>query len=85
MTDSERDNYIIKIAQDVEVIKHDLANDFRELHGNGKPGLIEKVQVLETQVQLLKQSQAGWKQLLHYIASILSGGVVGWMSSVLAK
>lgn len=85
MTDNERDNYIIKIAQDVEVIKHDLANDFRELHGNGKPGLIEKVQVLETQMQLLKQSQSTWRTMLHYIASILSGGLVGWLSSVLTK
>ena len=80
MTENERDKLILQIASDVEVIKHDLANDFRELHGNGKPGLIEKVQNLETQIQLIKQSQAGWKQLLHYVASILSGGLVGWLT-----
>ena len=83
MTENERDNVIMKIASNIEVIKHDLANDFRELHGNGKPGLIEKVHVLETQVQLLKQAQAGWRQLLHYVGSILSGGIVGWLAGKL--
>ncbi len=85
MTENERDNLILKIASDLEVIKHDLAQDFRILHGNGKPGLIEEVQELKTQVQLLKQSQAGWKQILHYVGSILSGGLVGWFSSLLTR
>jgi len=81
MTENERDNLILKIASDVEVIKHDLAQDFRILHGNGKPGLIEEVQELKTQVQLIKQSQSSWKQILHYVGSILSGGLVGWLTS----
>lgn len=85
MTDSERDNLIIKIASDVEVIKHDLANDFRELHGNGKPGLIEKVQNLETQFQLMRQSRSAWKTALHYVLSILSGGAIGWLTSWLTS
>ena len=81
MTENERDNMILKIASDVEVIKHDLAQDFRILYGNGKPGLIEEVQELKTQVQLIKQSQSSWKQILHYVGSILSGGLVGWLTS----
>ena len=81
MTENERDNLILKIASDVEVIKHDLAQDFRILHGNGKPGLIEEVQELKTQVQLMKQSQSSWKQILHHVGSILSGGLVGWLTS----
>jgi hypothetical protein len=80
MNRERRDNLILKIASDIEVIKHDLAQDFRILHGNGKPGLIEEVQELKTQVQLLKQSQAGWKQILHYVGSIISGGLVGWLT-----
>ena len=85
MTDSERDNLILKIASDVEVIKNNQDRDFRVLYGKEKPGLIEEVQELKTQMQLLKQSQAGWKQILHYVGSILSGGLVGWFSSLLTR
>ena len=81
MTENERDKLIMQIASDVEVIKNNLAHDFKTLYGNGKPGLVEDVQELKTQVQLLKQAQAGWRQLLHYIGSILSGGIVGWLTS----
>lgn len=80
MTENERDNLILKIASDVEVIKNNQDRDFRVLYGKEKPGLIEEVQELKTQVQLLKQSQAGWKQILHYVGSIISGGLVGWLT-----
>lgn len=81
MTENERDNLILKIASDVEVIKHDLEHDYKALYGNGKPGLIAEVQELNTQVRLIKQSQAGWRQALHYIGSILSGGIVAWLTA----
>ena len=80
MTENERDNLILKIASDVEVIKNNQDRDFRVLYGKEKPGLIEEVQELKTQVQLLKQSPAGWKQILHYVGSIISGGLVGWLT-----
>ena len=85
MTDNERDKMINEIASDVKVIKDRLERAFITLYGDGKPGVLDEMQDLKTQVQLLKQSQAGWKLLLHYIGSILSGGLVGWLSSILTR
>lgn len=81
MTDGERDKIIMDIAADIKVIKNNLDRDYKALYGNGKPGIIEDVSQIKTELQLIKQSQSAWKTVLHYLASALSGGFVGWFGS----
>ena len=41
-----------EIRADIRIIKHDLAEDYKLLHGNGKPGLISDLNLLSTRVTL---------------------------------
>ena len=45
-----------EIRADIRVIKHDLAEDYKLLHGNGKPGLVADISALETRVIRLEDS-----------------------------
>lgn len=90
MTDDARDELIRNIAADVKMIRHDLDRDYKVLYGDGegalgKNGLIAMFVSLETEVKLIKQSQSFRRILIHYVASIvaaiLSGGIVGWLTS----
>ena len=47
MTDAERDELLIRLDERTRKIKDDLETDFHALYGNGKPGLVERVQKLE--------------------------------------
>ena len=46
MTDSEKE-LLIRIDERTKDIQEALSRDYKCLHGNGQPGLIERVQVLE--------------------------------------
>ena len=47
MTDAERDELLIRLDERTRKIASDLKDDYRALYGNGKPGLVERVQKLE--------------------------------------
>ena len=47
MTDEERDELLIRLDERTKKIKDDLEDDYHALYGNGKPGLLERVQKLE--------------------------------------
>lgn len=47
MSDRERDTLLIRIDERLKGIESALARDYKCLHGNGQPGLIERVQKLE--------------------------------------
>ena len=46
MTDSEKE-LLIRIDERTKDIQEALARDYKTLHGNGNPGLLERVQKLE--------------------------------------
>lgn len=50
-------------------IETKLDNDFHALHGNGKPGLIEKVADLEVKVNLIIQKSKWYKDWLGWIVA----------------
>jgi hypothetical protein len=50
-------------------IETKLDNDFHALHGNGKPGLIEKVADLEAKVSLIMQKSKWYKEWLGWIVA----------------
>lgn len=47
LTDRERDQLLIRMDEHVKNIEDALGRDYKCLYGNGKPGLIERVQQLE--------------------------------------
>lgn len=49
MTNTERDELLIRIDERLRVIDSKLAADYKVIHGNGQPGLITRVQALEDQ------------------------------------
>ncbi len=50
-------------------IETKLDNDFHALHGNGKPGLIEKVAALEEKVNLMMQKSKWYREWLGWIVA----------------
>lgn len=47
MSDVERDELLIRIDEQVKEIRSKLDRDGRMIYGNGKPGLLSRVQSLE--------------------------------------
>ncbi len=47
MSDTERDELLIRLDESTKEIKNKLKTDYAHLHGNGRPGLLERVQKLE--------------------------------------
>ena len=47
MTDAERDELLIRLDERTKEIDSKLKTDYAHLHGNGKPGLLDRVQMLE--------------------------------------
>lgn len=58
MTDSKRDELLLQIWQKLGEIDTKLNADYRALHGNGSPGLVEKHNELEKRVQAVEQAQS---------------------------
>ena len=61
MTLDEISQILVEIRADVKVMKHDLGADYKLLHGNGQPGLLEKhnevvrrVDKIETSIESMK-------------------------------
>ena len=66
MTDTERDELLIRLDESTKEIKNKLKTDYAHLHGNGRPGLLERVQKLEDW-QAARQHHGG-----------LTAGVIGF-------
>ena len=47
MTDGERDELLIRLDERTKKILLDMKDDYRALYGNGRPGLLDRVQSLE--------------------------------------
>jgi hypothetical protein len=47
LTDKERDTMLIRMDEKIKEIHKALERDYKCLHGNGQPGLIQRVQQLE--------------------------------------
>lgn len=50
-----------------------LESDFRALYGNGHPGLLDRVQCLEQEVNLLKNKSKWYKDWLGWIIATALG------------
>ena len=62
---------LTELGGDVKTIKSNLAEDYKILHGNGQPGLISRITVIE--------NNWGW---MKWLAGIL-GGIIGFILSTI--
>lgn len=65
MNDTRRDELILEIHQMIGEITVKLNADYRAIHGNGQPGLIEKHNALHEKFKLLEADQRPSNQQLH--------------------
>ena len=62
---------LTELRGDVKTIKSNLAEDYKILHGNGQPGLISRITVIE--------NNWGW---MKYLAGII-GAIIGFIASTI--
>ena len=62
---------LTELRGDVKTIKSNLAEDYKVLHGNGQPGLISRITVIE--------NNWGW---MKYLAGII-GAIIGFVASTI--
>ena len=62
---------LTELRGDVKTIKSNLAEDYKVLHGNGQPGLISRITVIE--------NNWGW---MKYLAGII-GAIIGFIASTI--
>ena len=67
MSDAERDELLIRIDEQVKEIKSKLDRDGKMIYGNGKPGLLSRVQSLE---DFHRNENTFWKK---------TGGIIAWI------
>ena len=72
MTDEQRDELLVRIDEHVKGIDDKLRSDYRVLHGNGHPGLISRVQTLETNWRWAKWIAALIAGFVTLIVNILT-------------
>lgn len=76
MTDTQRDELLIKLATDVAEVKMQTRNDYKALYGNGKPGLLDSLAVVERRVSELEGEAKARKR--HWVAIC---GIIAWVAS----
>jgi hypothetical protein len=62
---------LTELRGDVKTIKSNLAEDYKILHGNGQPGLISRITVIEN----------NWRWM-RWLAGII-GAVIGFIASTI--
>lgn len=68
----ESEGLMLKIYADLQVIKNNLEDDRRVLYGNGKPGLIDRVQKLENEFSKMNEKRKWYKEWLGWIFAAIA-------------
>lgn len=71
-TNAADNDLLRQIYADVQVIKNNLENDYKAIHGNGKPGLLADMEYVKRELCLLKAKQSWWGSALAGWLSILA-------------
>ncbi|MBQ9501777.1 MAG: hypothetical protein IJU70_06450 [Lentisphaeria bacterium] len=74
MTDNERDRLLLSISTTLADIKAKLEQDYHALHGNGSPGLLEKVNNITTRLVTLETKD---KERSHHYG--VFAGIIGFI------
>ena len=78
MTDAERDELLIRMDERMKSIDEKLAADYKHLHGNGQPGLIERVKELEDWKDA-KQKHVG---AIAGVIGFVINAVIAWYAAL---
>ena len=62
---------LTELRSDVKTIKSQLAEDYKILHGNGQPGLISRITVIENNWGWMRWLAGGIGAVIGFIASII--------------
>lgn len=65
------DELLRQIYADIQVIKNNLENDYKAIHGNGKPGLLSDMEDAKREICLIKARQSWW-----------GSAIAGWVSVI---
>ena len=89
MNNDVRDNLILQIARDVDVIKNNQSRDYKIIYGDGKSGLVQDMKQAQDDIKELQRIHATHRSvawtILKYIGTIASGGAIGWLASFLTR
>ena len=66
---------LTELRGDVKTIKSNLAEDYKILHGNGQPGLISRITVIE--------NNWGWLKWLAGTIGAIIGAIIGFIASTI--
>ena len=66
---------LTELRGDVKTIKSNLAEDYKILHGNGQPGLISRITVIE--------NNWGWMKWLAGTIGAIIGAIIGVVASTI--
>ncbi len=81
LTPKERDALLIRIDERLEHVEAALARDYQALHGNGRPGLIERVQELETRRDQSERFGRKYGAVLAWGITTLIAAYAAWKKS----
>lgn len=63
---------MLKIYADIQVIKNNQEEDRKTLYGNGHPGLIDRVQKLETEFSKMNEKRKWYREWLGWIFAAIT-------------
>lgn len=69
--ENDTETLVRQIYADIQVIKNNLENDYKAIHGNGKPGLLADVAELQKELAVIKAKQSWW-----------GSAIAGWLSVI---
>lgn len=70
MTLEDIGDILNEIRSDLKVMRHDLDADYRAIHGNGKPGLIEDVHQLQLRVGRLETRHSVAREIIGHLITL---------------
>lgn len=74
MTQEEMGELLLDIKGELKLINQKLDQDYKSIHGNGKPGLIDNVSMLDTRITIVEtqtDTSLKWLKLCGWIISVL--------------
>ena len=78
MTLEEIGDIVNEIRADIKVMQHDLSADYKAIHGNGKPGLIEDVHQLQVKVEKLETRHSLTREIIGHLITLLAALLAIW-------
>lgn len=70
MTLEEIGDILNEIRSDLKVMRHDLDADYRAIHGNGKPGILEDVHQLQLRMEKVESRNSLVREMVGHLITL---------------